>query len=317
MKSAGAEGTAEEARVGAAVGSAAVGAVTTAAMAGTEKSVMGVMMAAGRAWTLERSDRRLVFASGDEMTVFAEDGAFRVARHREPAWKVVLGVGGPVEAVLGGGRRVGGAGLAVPPETEHVCAAAGSYTAFFVDPWLLRPAPGPVPLGAGEVRRLLAALGSPVGGGSDTSAAFAELTRVTGAGAALDPRVEYAVRASMRDGDGAARIGTIAAEAGLSPVRLRALVGRSVGVPLVRLRSWARLRAAIGRLGDGTVADAAAAAGFADQAHFTRTAGGLLGRPPGSLHAETVRTARTRTPGRPPTGPRPSIWRCGSGPTSS
>ncbi|MFW5420391.1 helix-turn-helix domain-containing protein [Nocardiopsis sp. CNT-189] len=231
---------------------------------------------------LERSDRRSALAAGAEMTVYAEDGAFGVGRHRGPAWKVVLGRGGPVEAVLGDGRRIGGAGLAVPPETGHLCTAAGAFTALFVDPWLLRPAAGPVPLGGGEVRRLLAALGPPAEN-PDTSAAFAELTRVTGAGAPLDPRVEYAVRTSMRAGGESGRIGAIAAEVGLSPVRLRALVGASVGVPLVRLRGWARLRSAIGLLADGSAADAAAEAGFADQAHFTRTAGGLLGRTPGSL----------------------------------
>ncbi|WP_026120867.1 helix-turn-helix domain-containing protein [Nocardiopsis potens] len=253
-------------------------------------------MAARRTWALERNDRRSALAAGAEMTVYAEDGGFGVGRHKGPAWKVVLGRGGPVEALLGGGRRggrggrVGGAGIIVPPETGHLCTAAGAFTAFFVDPWLLRPAAGPVPLDRDEVRRLLAALGPP-GGAPDTSAAFAELTRVTGAGAPLDPRVEYAVGASMsmRAAGEAGRIGAIAADVGLSPVRLRALVGASVGVPLVRLRSWARLRWAIGRLADGSAADAAAEAGFADQAHFTRTAGGLLGRTPGSLREHLSR----------------------------
>jgi AraC-like DNA-binding protein len=75
----------------------------------------------------------------------------------------------------------------------------------------------------------------------------------------------------------------IAAEVGLSPPRLRALVAREVGVPLVRLHAWARLRTAVAALPGAPGAHAAAAAGFADQAHFARTARRLLGRFPSTL----------------------------------
>ncbi|MEV2272631.1 helix-turn-helix domain-containing protein [Nonomuraea africana] len=67
-----------------------------------------------------------------------------------------------------------------------------------------------------------------------------------------------------------------------SPPPLRRLRAE-VGIPLVRLRQWARLRSAIAHLSGHHVAQAAAAAGFADQAHLTRTARGLLGRTPSSI----------------------------------
>ncbi|MET9343102.1 helix-turn-helix domain-containing protein [Nonomuraea sp. NPDC003804] len=94
-------------------------------------------------------------------------------------------------------------------------------------------------------------------------------------------------------------IHAIAAEVGLSVPRLRALVRASVGIPLVRLRQWARLRAAVAQLACSSVASAAATAGFADQAHLARTARAMLGRTPVSLSTHPV-------PGR-PASPSPGL----------
>ncbi|MFC9977484.1 helix-turn-helix domain-containing protein [Spirillospora sp. NPDC127200] len=239
-----------------------------------------MIVSSGRAWELEQNDRRLVFASAPEATLFAETRAFSVTRHCHPAWKVVLPVGGHVEVGTGVSRTVAAHGVIVPPQLPHTCAASSSYVALFLDPWALRPAPGPTRLDESAARRMLAALGHGdiPGPEADLAAARAELVRLTGAGVPLDPRVACAVQESARD-----HIGTIAADVGLSPPRLRALVRASVGVPLVRLRQWTRLRTAMAALPDGSVAAAAASAGFADQAHLTRTARALLGRAPVSI----------------------------------
>ncbi|MFD0385646.1 helix-turn-helix domain-containing protein [Streptomyces stramineus] len=85
----------------------------------------------------------------------------------------------------------------------------------------------------------------------------------------------------MRDPD--LPITAIADEVGLSAPRLRALVRQDVGIALIRLRRWGRLATAIAELPESTAALAAATAGFADQAHFTRTARDLIGRTPASL----------------------------------
>ncbi|MEO3886681.1 helix-turn-helix domain-containing protein [Nonomuraea sp. B5E05] len=177
-------------------------------------------------------------------------------------------------------------GLIVPPELTHACAATSAYVALFIDPTLIRPGPGVVPLDRPAVSRLHAALGSDVINGPratpDLAAAYDELLTLTGAAPSLDARVTHAVRQSMlprRD----ALIHTIAAEVGLSAPRLRTLVRASLGVPLARLRQWGRLREAIAGLPNRSVAAAAADAGFADQAHLTRTARTLLGRTPISL----------------------------------
>ncbi|MGK5728809.1 helix-turn-helix domain-containing protein, partial [Streptomyces sp. URMC 124] len=246
------------------------------------------MVVPAHAWALEQNDRRLVFASGPGAAMFAETGAFTVTRHQHPAWKVVLPVGGRAHVGPAAGRHVAGAGMIVPPQLAHTCASSSSYIALFLDPWTLRPAPGPTPLDNVAVRRILAALGRSridggFGDGPDLAAARAELIALTGAGQRpLDPRTAYALRECTRTDPGA-RIGSLAAEVGLSPPRLRALVRASVGVPLVQLRQWARLRAAIAGLPRASVAEAAATAGFADQAHLARTARALLGRTPSSM----------------------------------
>ncbi len=174
----------------------------------------------------------------------------------------------------------------MPPQLAHTCAATSSYVALFVDPWLVHAGLGLVRLEARAVRRLLASLGSTgvdgPGAEPDLNAFYDELIALTGAAPLLDARVAHAARATVRPGPGAS-LDAIAAEVGLSPSRLRALVRESVGIPLARLRQWGRLRGAIAELPGASVAAAAATAGFADQAHLTRTSRTLLGRTPASL----------------------------------
>ncbi|MFI8237586.1 helix-turn-helix domain-containing protein [Streptomyces sp. NPDC085866] len=220
--------------------------------------------------------------------MFAESGPFHVTLHRHPAWKVVLPLGGHVEVGYGTGRTVAATGVIVPPQLAHTCAASAGYVALFLDPWVLDPGLGLARLGDGAARRVLAVLGHTgtpglgPGPNSDLAAARAELLTLTRAGRPLDPRVAHAVRESSRAGSDVP-ISAIAADVGLSPPRLRALVRVSAGVPLTRLRRWARLRVAIADLPRESAASAAAGAGFADQAHFTRTARSLLGRTPASI----------------------------------
>jgi AraC-like DNA-binding protein len=96
---------------------------------------------------------------------------------------------------------------------------------------------------------------------------------------AIDPRVA----AALRDLPAAGRVDQLAASVGLCPSRLRALIKDLTGMPPTRLRMWQRLLAAVLSLPDKPIAVAAADAGFADQAHLTRTASRLIGRTPGEL----------------------------------
>jgi AraC-like DNA-binding protein len=278
-------------------------------------SVHEVMLAPSSAWTLERNDRRLLFAAGPEMALFGESAASHVTRHRHPVWKVVLPVDGLARIQGEGHRPTAAAGLIVPPELTHTCAVSSAYLALFVDPTLLHPGLGLVRLDTAMVRRLHAALGLDPNDGSartpDLAAAYTELVTRAAAAPSLDARVAHAVRRCTLPGHDLP-IPAIAAEVGLSAARLRTLVRTSVGVPLARLRRWGRLRAAITVLPGRSVAAAAADAGFADQAHLTRTARGLLGRTPLSLtkgapaarhgHRRAGDARRSRHQGQEPAG---------------
>lgn len=244
------------------------------------------MIRSPRAWVLEQNDRRTAFASGTEATPFAESRPFSVSPHRLPAWKAVLPIGGHAELRRPGTPMVAAPGLIVPPQLAHTCATTSPYIALFIDSWLLPASPRPVRLDAYEVRRLLAALGATgsndPGTSVDLPAGYAELRALAGPPLPLDPRVAHAVHlCTWSDPD--MPITSIAEEVGLSAPRLRALVRHDVGVALARLRRWGRLRMAIADLPEATAALAAANAGFADQAHLTRTARDFIGRTPISL----------------------------------
>ncbi|MER6075744.1 helix-turn-helix domain-containing protein [Streptomyces sp. NPDC001817] len=116
----------------------------------------------------------------------------------------------------------------------------------------------------------------------DLTAGFTELRALAGRPTPLDPRVAHAVHmCTLHDPD--TPLASLADEVGLSAPRLRTLVRQDVGIALTRLRRWGRLRTAIANLPAGSAALAAATAGFADQAHLTRTARDFIGRTPASL----------------------------------
>lgn len=227
--------------------------------------------------------------------MFAESRPFRVAQHRLPAWKAVLSIGGHAELRSPGRPVVAAPGLIVPPQLVHSCMSTSPYIALFIDSWLLPSHPGPIRLDSGQVRRLLAALGTTTdadgpGPGADVAAGYAELRSLAGSPAPLarlDPRVAHAVRLCVSR-DPEIPLVSVAEEVGVSAPRLRALVRRDVGITLAHLRRWGRLRAAVAELPDSTAALAAATAGFADQAHLARTAREFIGRTPASLRRSEV-----------------------------
>lgn len=97
----------------------------------------------------------------------------------------------------------------------------------------------------------------------------------------LDPRLEAALR-FLEAEDGPRALARAAAHAGLSTARLRALARGRLGTPLATWRAWRRLeRAGMAMARGASLAEAAAEAGFADQAHLTRATRQVFGITPG------------------------------------
>lgn len=97
----------------------------------------------------------------------------------------------------------------------------------------------------------------------------------------MDARIARAVTTLVSHTGEAMSAGHAAASAGLSLWHFQHLFSREVGVPFRRYRGWHRLRAAIRQAASGSSLTVAAhAAGFADQAHFTRAFRRTFGAPP-------------------------------------
>ncbi|MCX4803894.1 AraC family transcriptional regulator [Streptomyces sp. NBC_01214] len=198
--------------------------------------------------------------------------------HRHAAFQLVLAPRG--EAALAGadGRVVRGAALLVPPMTAHRMLSAGDLLTVFVEPHsaLADRLRGRCGSGSGivavpELRRLdeaelgrAAALPST---GLDP--------RLLAAGALLEGRAGEEEPVPME---------LVAARVGLSPQRLRALARQQLGMPLARRRIWLKLRRSAEALGEGrSPVEAAAAGGFADQAHLTRRMREMIGMTPAAV----------------------------------
>ena len=96
----------------------------------------------------------------------------------------------------------------------------------------------------------------------------------------IDARIARAVSA-MAQSTHATSVTIAAHAAGLSASHFQHLFTREVGVPFRRYRVWHRLRVAIREASQGSnLTTAAHAAGFADQAHFTREFRRSFGAPP-------------------------------------
>jgi AraC-like DNA-binding protein len=97
----------------------------------------------------------------------------------------------------------------------------------------------------------------------------------------MDGRIARAVATLQSDAPDEFSVPAAAAIAGLSPSRFQHLFTQAVGVPFRRYRGWQRLRSAIRTAAQGSsLTDAAHAAGFADQAHFSRAFRAAFGAPP-------------------------------------
>lgn len=189
-------------------------------------------------------------------------------RHRHAAFQIAIAVHGEVAMVDSSGTAHRGPALLVPPMVPHRILAHEQLLTYFVDPHcafadrLRRTADGRLTV----VPELCELSEDDIGLGGG------------GPSVGLDPRLVVAVQLIQTS---SMALSAVAAAVGLSPQRLRSLAQRDLGIPLARWRIWSRLRRAVEEVQAGaSVADAAVAAGFADQAHLTRQMREMVGLTP-------------------------------------
>jgi len=251
-------------------------------------AIPGSQAARGRsgpaAWLLERDRRQVTFSSCTQFRVRVLTDTASTAlstMHAHPAWTLLVPTdGGSLTVIAGDTARVHDDGVLIPPRTWCQTATNGPHVALYLDASLAsgpatfaRPRRVPAPI----AQRMLDSFA--IDSGIDFTSAIADLDPAFVRTRSMDPRLAYAIDA-LPD---ACRLDVLAAEIGMSPSRLRALVLDTIGVPLTQLRLWSRLTQAMALLPYRSTADAAATAGFADQAHLTRTSRRFLGRTPAEL----------------------------------
>lgn len=210
------------------------------------------------------------FAIHDGYAVYRGPTGGNGPLHRHAAFQIAIAGQGEVVMFDSSGREHRSAVLVVAPMTAHRIAASDDLVTYFVDPHCafadrLRGRCGAGVSSAPELRRLTERDIEPSGGAASRD---------------LDPRLVDALDLLSTG----SRIPDVAATLGLSPQRLRALAKAQLGLPLARWRVWTRLRrAAEGVMAGRSLADAATAAGFSDQAHLTRQMREMMGLTPAAV----------------------------------
>jgi AraC-like DNA-binding protein/catechol 2,3-dioxygenase-like lactoylglutathione lyase family enzyme len=237
--------------------------------------------------------------AGAHSMVFHHPAGQAIEQHGHPAWKIIIPDAGQVFWKNGQRPATEAAGVIFPPQLAHAAATAARYAVVLIDPWFLGLGPGhgdAIPLDPSTVAQIRSLWDQDGEDDPDDCAratvAFLRRRELLPKAVSIDPRVASVLRnLPMANG-----IQDLAAAVGLSPSRLRALVRDQTGTPPAQLRRWQRLRAAIGNLPRKPIALAASDAGFADQAHLTRTATQLVGQTPGDLVAALNVPARLGKP---------------------
>jgi len=252
-----------------------------------------------------QAPEHVLLRAGVNTMVLHHPAGQAVKEHAHPAWSIAIPrAAGQISWWTGQGRAWHAAGVIFPPQVAHRVSSAAGHVSVFIDAWYLELGPGhrrAIPLDHTTVEHLRA-LWSP----DDTadpdqrarqSVAFLRRRDLLPPAVAIDPRVAAALPGLAA----ADRVKQVAAAVGLSPSRLRALIHDQTGTQPARLRTWQRLRAAILSLPAKPIALAACDAGFADQAHLTRTATRLVGQTPGDLARTLASTPHPRHHHRTPT----------------
>lgn len=200
------------------------------------------------------------------------------APHAHAACQVTLGMQCDVALTNATGRRIAGRALIAPAGVAHRLEPAEDVIVVLCDPTSTVAAAVKSSCPADDIAELPVAMSARFQGEGPLS----NLLDDFGASPMrIDPRLEKAL--AFLDADPGHRIEAAARHCGLSTARLRSIAAAQLGVPLSRWQNWRMLRRAGLALSAGaSLADAAQAAGFADQAHFSRTMKAMTGLTPSS-----------------------------------
>jgi AraC-like DNA-binding protein len=219
--------------------------------------------------------------------VFRHPAGQAIKEHENPAWQILIPRASHITWARSHGPATHAAGVIFPPHAAHGVRSSGAdYLSVFIDSWYLGLGPGDgrvIPLDANAVEHLRTLWSPDDERDPDDRAretvAFLRRRDLLPQPVSIDRRVAAALRhLTVTD-----CIRHVAAAVGLSPSRLSALIHDQTGTTPARLRMWQRLQSAIVSLPAKPIALAAFDAGFADQAHLTRTATRLVGQTPGDL----------------------------------
>ena len=200
--------------------------------------------------------------------------------HQHAAYQLVASLSG--DAVVAGehGETFRGSALLIRPLVPHALRASGPLCLLYIDPQ------SPVALDLADAMGTADICAVPRGTlpfdpNAPPDALVASLEAASGARSnRLDRRLANALDA-LTHAPGTLRIADAAHACGLSVSHLRALARAQLGVPLSTWLIWRKLeRAAKAAASGASLAEAAQAGGFSDQAHFARQMRRMFGVTP-------------------------------------
>lgn len=211
----------------------------------------------------------------------------RVSRHATQAFKLVVAIDGEL-VIEHEGERATHRAVLVAPYVAQTMWTRGAAIGFFAEPGTRglgfeRAGPLTIPDAVTTEALSCIARDAAIDGGAVDGAA---LDAVFGFFRQSTPRLDKRVDSAMRwlASDPAVSVQAVADQQRMSATRLRHLVQQATGFPLRAHRLWHRtLRAIELQLQGRSLATAASEAGFADQAHFTRSFTRFFGRTPSSV----------------------------------
>nr|WP_315457955.1 AraC family transcriptional regulator [uncultured Sphingorhabdus sp.] len=200
--------------------------------------------------------------------------------HAHAAIQIVFGDNGDVAIASADGIEWTGPGFAIRPLVEHSLAPTGEVALLYIEPqsplaFYVADAIGDVDIASIDPAILAFKPGQP---GVIWNKNLETLVPVNKA--AIDERLLAALELLAKE-PGSRSIGDTALACNLSESRLRTLARGQLGLPLSTWLIWRKLERATRTLHEGTtLSDAAAAGGFADQAHFARAMRRMFGITP-------------------------------------